>query len=344
MANLIDVPVYTTGIYQLEQNTPALGGAPSVGASNNQGVMNWQAVQLAYRTAYLKQYTDMVHRTIQETGVTVVPSSPLQLHTAITNIATTVGLAILADVQPVSLSAPAPIVKWTSPTVLTVTLLQETSAYASNGTLVTVPAGVYTIDFSLYNKLGGTDASTFTEGQTYHLYMAKSNTSAYAGFYAEKTLTRITRTLGNPGNDPNTESYAVARRKYSFKIVEINGAPGILPFVATQASKEMTTLELLGSIGLDDTSLTYIGVTASQSFVEMDALHLIPSNARLINVYTTNTAGSNQTLEEMNVPTPRRVLVGLNGDCTLRVDSTAKFKIRTGAGGVYAHLKSYVVE
>lgn len=56
MANLTESPIYEPGIFQLEKTTPPLGGAPAFNGSNpSTGHANAQALQLANRTAWLKQ-------------------------------------------------------------------------------------------------------------------------------------------------------------------------------------------------------------------------------------------------------------------------------------------------
>lgn len=61
MANLTETPEYTTGIFQLELDTPVKGGAPVIaGGVPTDGHSNAQALQLANRTAYLKQQADAV--------------------------------------------------------------------------------------------------------------------------------------------------------------------------------------------------------------------------------------------------------------------------------------------
>lgn len=56
MANLTESPVYESGIFQLERSTPAVGGAPVIdGGIPSAGHANAQALQLANRTAWLKQ-------------------------------------------------------------------------------------------------------------------------------------------------------------------------------------------------------------------------------------------------------------------------------------------------
>ena len=61
MANLTESPIYEPGIFQLEKTTPPLGGAPALNGSNpSAGHANVQALQLANRTAYLKQQLDLV--------------------------------------------------------------------------------------------------------------------------------------------------------------------------------------------------------------------------------------------------------------------------------------------
>ena len=59
MANLTESPIYEPGIFQLEKTTPPLGGAPAFSGSNpSAGHANVQGLQLANRTAYLKQMLD----------------------------------------------------------------------------------------------------------------------------------------------------------------------------------------------------------------------------------------------------------------------------------------------
>ena len=61
MANLTESPIYEPGIFQLEKTTPPLGGAPAFNGSNpSAGHANVQALQLANRTAYLKQQLEAV--------------------------------------------------------------------------------------------------------------------------------------------------------------------------------------------------------------------------------------------------------------------------------------------
>lgn len=59
---LPESPEWVDGIYQVELDTPVLGG--------DGGPDNWQAQQLANRTAYLKQRTDMIDDRLQSaTGI-----------------------------------------------------------------------------------------------------------------------------------------------------------------------------------------------------------------------------------------------------------------------------------
>jgi len=59
MTNLTESPIYEAGIFQLEKTTPPLGGAPAfTGPNPSAGHANVQALQLANRTAYLKQMLD----------------------------------------------------------------------------------------------------------------------------------------------------------------------------------------------------------------------------------------------------------------------------------------------
>ena len=59
MTNLIETPVYEAGIFQLETTTPVIGGQPAIVAGNPvAGHSNAQALQLANRTAYLKEQVD----------------------------------------------------------------------------------------------------------------------------------------------------------------------------------------------------------------------------------------------------------------------------------------------
>ena len=51
MADLVEVPQWDAGIYQIEQTDPVLGGPPDLG--NDQGITNVPAQQLANRTVYL---------------------------------------------------------------------------------------------------------------------------------------------------------------------------------------------------------------------------------------------------------------------------------------------------
>lgn len=56
MANLTESPIYEPGIFQLEKSTPPLGGAPVIdNGVPSAGHANAQGLQLANRTAYLKQ-------------------------------------------------------------------------------------------------------------------------------------------------------------------------------------------------------------------------------------------------------------------------------------------------
>lgn len=56
MANLTESPIYEPGIFQLEKTTPPLGGAPAFNGSNpSAGHANVQGLQLANRTAWLKE-------------------------------------------------------------------------------------------------------------------------------------------------------------------------------------------------------------------------------------------------------------------------------------------------
>lgn len=66
MTNLIETPVYEAGIFQLETTTPVIGGQPAiVSGSPVAGHSNAQALQLANRTAYLKNslFTQVANRT-----------------------------------------------------------------------------------------------------------------------------------------------------------------------------------------------------------------------------------------------------------------------------------------
>lgn len=59
MTNLIETPVYETGIFQLETNTPVIGGQPGFsGGVPVVGHSNAQAQQLANRTTFLKAFKD----------------------------------------------------------------------------------------------------------------------------------------------------------------------------------------------------------------------------------------------------------------------------------------------
>lgn len=59
MANLTESPIYEPGIFQLEKTTPPLGGAPAFNGPNpSAGHANVQGLQLANRTAWLKQYLE----------------------------------------------------------------------------------------------------------------------------------------------------------------------------------------------------------------------------------------------------------------------------------------------
>lgn len=59
MANLTENPIYEPGIFQLEKTTPPLGGAPAFNGPNpSAGHANVQGLQLANRTAWLKQYLE----------------------------------------------------------------------------------------------------------------------------------------------------------------------------------------------------------------------------------------------------------------------------------------------
>lgn len=60
MTNLIETPVYESGIFQLETNTPTLGGQPGYNLGIPvTGFDNVQAQQLANRTGYLKNRVDV---------------------------------------------------------------------------------------------------------------------------------------------------------------------------------------------------------------------------------------------------------------------------------------------
>lgn len=59
MANLTESPIYEPGIFQLEKSTPPLGGAPVIdNGVPSAGHANAQALQLANRTAWLKEQVD----------------------------------------------------------------------------------------------------------------------------------------------------------------------------------------------------------------------------------------------------------------------------------------------
>jgi len=59
MANLTESPIYESGIFQLEKLTPPLGGAPVIdNGVPSAGHANAQGLQLANRTAWLKQQTE----------------------------------------------------------------------------------------------------------------------------------------------------------------------------------------------------------------------------------------------------------------------------------------------
>ena len=59
MANLTESPIYEPGIFQLEKLTPPLGGAPVIdNGVPSAGHANAQGLQLANRTAWLKQQTE----------------------------------------------------------------------------------------------------------------------------------------------------------------------------------------------------------------------------------------------------------------------------------------------
>jgi len=61
MANLTESPIYEPGIFQLEKSTPPLGGAPVIdNGVPSAGHANAQGLQLANRTAYLKQEVDAI--------------------------------------------------------------------------------------------------------------------------------------------------------------------------------------------------------------------------------------------------------------------------------------------
>lgn len=65
MANLTESPIYEPGIFQLEKTTPPLGGAPAFNGSNpSAGHANVQALQLANRTAYLKQQLESLQNPV----------------------------------------------------------------------------------------------------------------------------------------------------------------------------------------------------------------------------------------------------------------------------------------
>lgn len=66
MTNLIETPVYEAGIYQLEITDPYLGGQPAiVSGVPVDGHANAQGLQLANRTAYLKQKVDELSTTLE---------------------------------------------------------------------------------------------------------------------------------------------------------------------------------------------------------------------------------------------------------------------------------------
>lgn len=59
MANLTESPIYEPGIFQLEKTTPPLGGAPAFNGTNpSAGHANVQGLQLANRTAWLKDHVE----------------------------------------------------------------------------------------------------------------------------------------------------------------------------------------------------------------------------------------------------------------------------------------------
>lgn len=61
MANLIESPIYESGIFQLEKSTPPLGGPPVIDAGiPSAGHANVQSQQLANRTAWLKQQIEAI--------------------------------------------------------------------------------------------------------------------------------------------------------------------------------------------------------------------------------------------------------------------------------------------
>lgn len=61
MTNLTESPIYEEGIFQLEKSTPPLGGAPVIdNGVPSAGHANAQALQLANRTAWLKEQVDHV--------------------------------------------------------------------------------------------------------------------------------------------------------------------------------------------------------------------------------------------------------------------------------------------
>lgn len=67
MTNLIENPVYETGVFRLETTTPVKGGEPVfVAGEPTDGFANAQAQQLANRTAYLKDQVDGVPQQIAD--------------------------------------------------------------------------------------------------------------------------------------------------------------------------------------------------------------------------------------------------------------------------------------
>ena len=56
MANLPEQPQWEDGIYQLETTDPVVGGVPN--PDTMEGIDNVPALQLANRTAHLKQLVD----------------------------------------------------------------------------------------------------------------------------------------------------------------------------------------------------------------------------------------------------------------------------------------------
>jgi hypothetical protein len=83
MANITLAQTWASGVYQLEQTDPVLGGTPVVGSPTKQGVDNWQAKQLGDRTEWLKPHVDMLRQIMILEGETISLGNSRQLYDTI---------------------------------------------------------------------------------------------------------------------------------------------------------------------------------------------------------------------------------------------------------------------